>query len=345
MKRQRNFDIIMTVILTGMICALITMSDSAKQGAKEGWALCENIIIPSMLPIFILTNIIIKSRSAAIFEKLFGWLFERIFRLPRCAGSAVILGLVGGYPAGAVLTAHLYSDGLIDSKTAGRIMRFNFSGGVAFTITAVGTVCFGSTKIGIILYIINIVSELIICIFSAIFCRDKITESTVTPTRLGFADAMVEAVNTTVKSIAVMCAYIILFSAITSIVNLPEHLNPIIEITNGICKKEEFLPLPYCAAFIAFGGFCIHFQLIGTLREMKVNYISFLIGRVISALLSYGLASAYLYFFPQSASVFSNLSGSAGTALSQVNTGLSVVMIIGCAVVIFDIENKKLKLH
>ncbi|MFR5874919.1 MAG: hypothetical protein ACLUFN_00355 [Eubacterium sp.] len=345
MKKQKNSDIIITVIITGMIWVLVTMSGSAKSGAKEGWVLCENIIIPSLLPILILTNIIIKSRSADVFEALFGWLFERLFKLPKCAASAVILGLVGGYPAGAVLTSHLVRAGMINNKTAERIMRFNFSGGVAFTITAVGTVCFGSTKIGIVLYIINIISELVIGIFSAIFCKDKIVENTAAAPRLGFADAMVEAVNTTVKSIAVMCAYIILFSAITSVANLPEYLNPVIEITNGICKTEEFMPLSHCAAFLAFGGFCIHFQLIGILREMKVNYFRFFINRVISSALSYGFAKAYLYFFPQSASVFSNLSNNTSAALSQVNTGLSVVMIVGCAVVIFDIESKKLKLH
>lgn len=345
MKKYRNSDVIITFLLTGMIGVLITMSGSAKQGAKEGWALCENIIIPSLLPVLILTNIIIKSRSADVFEKLFGRLFERLFRLPRCAAGAIIFGLVGGFPAGAVLTSHLYSGGRIDDKTAERIMRFNFSGGVAFTITAVGTVCFGSTKIGIILYIINIVSEIIIGLFSAVFCKDKPENNTAPAPRLGFADAMVEAVNSTVRSIAVMCAYIILFSAITSIAKLPEYLNPVLEITNGICNREEFISLPYCAAFIAFGGFCIHFQLMGMLREMKVHYFSFFIYRVISALLSYGIAEAYLYFFPQSASVFSNLSENTSAAIGQVNTGLSVVMIIGCAVVIFDIESKKLKLH
>lgn len=345
MKRQKDFDIIITVILTALTGVLITMSGAAKQGAREGWALCENIIVPSLLPILILTNIIIKSRAANIFEHLFGRIFEHLFKLPGCTVSAVIFGLAGGYPAGAVLTSQLFSESLIDSKTAERIMRFNFSGGVAFTITAVGTVCFGSTKIGVILYIINILSELIICIFSALLCRDKAIQRTSAPPRLDFADAMVEAVNTTVKSIAVMCAYIILFSAVTSVVKLPEYLNPIIEITNGICKKDEFTPLPYCAAFLAFGGFCIHFQLMGTLREMKVGYFRFFINRIISALISFGLGEAYSYFFPQSASVFSNLSENTSSALVQVNTGLSVVMIIGCAVVIFDIENKKIKLH
>jgi hypothetical protein len=334
MNKQKDFDIIMTVILSCIIIVLITMSSDAKQGAKEGISLCENIIIPSLLPILILTNAIVKSRASNIFENIFGGLFKHIFKLPAASASAIIFGLISGFPAGAVLTSNLYNNNLINQKTAQRIMMFNFSGGIAFTITAVGTIYYKSTKIGIIIYIINIISNLLICIGSAILSKRVNYQQQKSPLRLGFSDALVEATNTTVKSIAVMCAYIILFSS-----------SPIFEITNGIFSNESIISLPLCAAFLSFGGFCIHFQLMGLLKEMNVNYLIFLIGRIISAMLSFVLAKLYLYFYPETANVFSNISSNTSTALSQVNTGLSIIMVIGCAVVIFDIEGKKLKLH
>jgi hypothetical protein len=344
MKRTKDFDIIITTILTGLILILIAMSSNAKQGAKQGLSLCENIIIPSLLPILILTNIIIKSRASKIFESLFGKLFEKIFKLPRCTATAVIFGLIAGYPSGTILTSQLYNQKLIDSKTAERIMYFNFSGGIAFTITAVGTICFGSTKIGIILYIINIISELIICIVSSFFYKSTVDEKSNNVKLLSFTDAMIQATETTVKSIAVMCAYITLFSAITNIFSLPEYITPLIEITNGICNAKS-LSLPVFATFLSFGGFCIHFQLIGMLNEMKVSYFKFLFGRICSSAISFILAKLYLAIFPESANVFSNISAPINSSLTQINTGLSLVMIIGCAVAIFDIEGKKLKLH
>lgn len=345
MNKQKDFDIIMTVILSCIIIVLITMSSDAKQGAKEGISLCENIIIPSLLPILILTNAIVKSRASNIFENIFGGLFKHIFKLPAASASAIIFGLISGFPAGAVLTSNLYNNNLINQKTAQRIMMFNFSGGIAFTITAVGTIYYKSTKIGIIIYIINIISNLLICIGSAILSKKVKYQQQKSPLRLGFSDALVEATNTTVKSIAVMCAYIILFSSITNIIKLPNLISPIFEITNGIFSNESIISLPLCAAFLSFGGFCIHFQLMGLLKEMNVNYLIFLVGRIISAMLSFVLAKLYLYFYPETANVFSNISSNTSTALTQVNTGLSIIMVIGCAVVIFDIEGKKLKLH
>lgn len=340
MKNAKNITI--TFILCSLIFILIFMSGEAKLGAKEGLTLCENIIIPSLLPILIITNIIIKTDCSNIFEKLFGALFEKVLRLPRCSSTAVIFGLIGGYPAGAVLTSHLYEQGYIDEKNAARIMRFNFCGGVAFIITAVGTICNQSTKTGAALYIINIISSLIICIISALFSKKHIYLKSEPQKKLNLSDALVESVEITVKSLLNMCAYIILFSALTGIANLPQYMNPLIEITNGICSKNVKLPFEYCAFFLAFGGFCIHFQLIGILRQIRMKYIDFLVFRVLGALISFAAAKIYLILFPDSISVFSNLSSSS-PQLFQVNTGLSLVMIIGCAVLIFDIENKKLK--
>jgi hypothetical protein len=344
MKRNKNFDIIITLLLIGIICVLIVMSSKAKQGAKDGIALCENIIIPSLLPILILTNIIIKSRASKVFEKVFSPLFEKVFKLPRCTSTAIIFGLIAGYPAGAVLTSHLYENNMIDSKRAQRIMYFNFSGGVAFTITAVGTVCFNNTRIGIILYIINIISAIIICIITSLFDKNEINNSSNQETTLGFTDAMVQATESTVKNIALMCAYIILFSSITNIISLPEYITSLFEITNGLFNTQS-MSLPWCAFSLSFGGLCIHFQLMGMLKSMNISYFKFLIGRLCSGIISFIIAKIYLFIFPQSEDVFSNITSPINSSLTQVNTGLSLIMIIGCAVAIFDIENKKLKLH
>lgn len=332
------------VFLTGAVIMLITMSNQAKQGAIEGINLCVQIIIPALLPILILTNMIMKSSGASVFEHLFGWFAEKVLKLPRCACCAVIFGLIGGYPAGTVLTAGLYEKGLIDKTDAKRIMSFNLCGGLAFIVTAVGEICLASKKIGWILYLCNLLAALIIAIFGGIFSKKRITTQTKAPLYLNLGDAMVEAVDCTVNSLLAMSCYIILFSALSSMVNLPVIITPIIEITNGICKDPSAFTIPQCAAFLAFGGFCIHFQLMGFLRKMEVGYLHFLLFRVIAAVLAYLAAFAYLRLFPQSAEVFSNMAPVVTISATQVNAGLSTIMIIGCAVLVFDIEGKKIKL-
>lgn len=329
-----------TLAICALIYALIYFSSSANQGAREGLRLCENIIIPSLLPILILTGIIIKSDCSKIFELLFGKFALAVLRLPECAAAAIVLGLIGGYPTGAVLTRELYLSKKISSDEAKRIMRFNFCGGCSFIITAVGAVRYNNIKTGVLLYIINIFSSLLIAVIGARFA-EKPTVSEQNNIRTEFSNAVIESVEISIKSILTMSAYIILFSSLAGMIDIPEFLTPVLEITNGIINTDKALPLHYCAMFLSFGGICIHMQLMGILGDMKIKYTDFLMFRIISALISFFTTAVVLQLFPQSEGVFSNLSSTA-PRLNQVNTGLSIIMILGCAVFILDIERRKI---
>lgn len=335
-------DNITTIALASIIILLITFSTSAKGGASNGLNLCESIIIPSLLPILIITSMITKSNCSLVIDRLFGLITQQIFKLPRCATGAIIFGLIGGYPTGTILTYQLYENGLISDSDAKRIMSFNMCGGVAFIITAVGTISLKSTRLGVMLYLSNIAASLFIALLSAIK-KPTPTTNTTNDARLPLADAMIESVDDSARAIINMSTYIILFSAIASIIPLPSALHPIIEITNGIIGRANPIPLPYISFFLCFGGLCIHFQLINLIRKMNIGYLYFLTTRLIASLLSLGITKIYLMIFPQADEVFSNIAQKTAH-LTQVNTGLSFVMILGCVIIIFDVENKKYKL-
>lgn len=338
MKKQA----LTAILLSGLIALIIVFSQDAKEGAQLGWTLSETVIIPSLLPILILTNIIITSHCSKVFEFVFGKVLGKVFSVPPDSAVAILFGLIGGYPAGAVLTRQLYNQGSIDSKTASRIMGFNFCGGVGFIIMVVGKVCYGSGKIGALLFLCNVLSSVIIGIITGL--SDKNTAPLPKKNNsLPFTEAMTRSVESSTKSIINMCAYIIVFSAINGIIRLPDWVNPILEITNGICTGGS-IPPHYCAFFLSFGGLCVHFQLIGIISEFGMKYSHFLLYRFAGAVLSFGLMRLYSCLFPGITSVFSNGTSAMTAQFAQVNTGLSVVLILGCAVLILDIEGKKLKL-
>jgi hypothetical protein len=309
---------IITATLFCIIIILIAFSKEAKQGAIEGINLCENIIIPSLLPILILSNTMVRLKSSTL--------------------SAVFFGLISGYPAGAVLTHSLYKEGLIDEKEAEGIMSFNFCGGCAFIISAVGSIVYKNIKAGIVLFACSVLSSLIIALIKRPVGIRK------GASHMRFNDALCAGVESSVKSLAAMSAYIILFSSLMDIVKLPDFLIPALEITNGVCKIEKLLPLPFCAFFLSFGGLCVHFQLFTFLRDMKISYFSFIINRILGASLSYFICRIILHFSDDTSLVSANLSPSLPFEISKLGGGLSLVMIIGCAVIIFDLENRKMKL-
>lgn len=330
-----------TFSLLALIVMIIMYSQKAKAGAAEGWGLCENVIIPSLLPVLILTGMIMSSNCCTLLENTVGRVVGRLFNVSPAAAVAIILGLISGYPAGAVLTDKLYQNDRVDRDTAVRIMKYNFSGGVAFVIMVVGRVCYGSSGIGAMLYLCNLFSSVVMGIVLGL--RHK--NVCITPSyerRAPLSEAMTQSVHSAVKSILSMCAYIILFSAVSGIFTLPDFINPLIEITNGICCASRRLPIDYCAFFLSFGGFCIHFQILGIINNFSMKYYEFLISRLAGALISFFTARILILAFPQYTDVFSAGALPVSFEFTQVNTGLSVIMVLGCAVLVLDIENRKL---
>lgn len=332
-----------SVGIFALIICFIVFSVRAKAQALEGMKLCLNVIVPTLLPILILTNTIIKSSSRVFLETVFSPL-ARLLRLPKCACCALILGLIGGYPTGAILSNELFNLHLIDNQTAKRLLRCGFCGGVAFIITAVGTIHLNSTKTGIIIYTVNVLSSIIICIADGIIHPN--TNKSTQEYSIGsqsFCDALINSIECSTKSVAVMCGCIVFFSAICGLVSIPPFAMPLIEITNGIFKFDGSISLPYLCFFLSFGGLCIHLQILNVIKSTGIGYIDFFVHRVVGGLISYFLGKGYILLFNPDTEVFSNIS-QITPRLNQINGSLSIILLASCIVIVVDLNNKKSKL-
>ncbi len=144
------------IILSAVAVLLIVFSGEMREGAYKGLALAENTIIPSLLPLLIIFLLIMKTGARDVIARALGFVSHYLFNLPMVTIPAVLMGLVGGYPTGALLTQELFLSQEIDGAQAARLLRFNFCGGCGFIITAVGTVTLLNPKAGLILFVSNI---------------------------------------------------------------------------------------------------------------------------------------------------------------------------------------------
>lgn len=317
---------------------MVIFSQGIKDGATKGIKLCFDIIIPSLLPMLIILGTIINSNIAKIINSIFGFICEKLFHLPKCCASVIIFGLIGGYPAGAILTHNLYKTNLINSSCAKRLLRFNFCGGIAFIITAIGDVWLNNAKIGAMLLLINITSSLLFGIINGI---GGTYENSRVQINTSLTTAITKAVESSLNSVLIMNCYIILFSAICATIKLPNHIIPIIEITSGMfCTKSFSFEL--MAFYLSFGGICVHFQLLNIIGDIGMKYYDFFISRLICGLISYFLGKVYTLLFPHDLQVFSNISEAVPKAF-EVNIGLSTMFVIGSIILVLDIHNKKSK--
>lgn len=336
MKKKTALVLIIQML---MAMVLIIFSKQARQGAADGLTLAENTIIPSLAPLLIIFLLIMKTGAKDLLARAFGFISVHVFNLPQITFPAIFFGLIGGYPMGALLTNELLKSGDIDEKQARRLLRFNFCGGCGFIITAVGTTVLNNTKAGAVLFLSNVISSVIIG-FALSFTEKRRNAPYYSYTeyrKLG--DVLSESVSDAVKSLLNMTAFIILFCAFNVVIDFPDFLVPVIEITSGICTNSRFA-IPMTSAYLAFGGFCIHFQLLFVVAQAKMKYADFLLFRLISAVISYGVSKILLIFIPIEEAVFSNASIKVAE-FSSVNTVLSVLMVIGCFVIVMDIRSKK----
>lgn len=335
---KKTVAVLQTTGLTMLIILFVIFSTKAKMQTIGGMKMCVNIIIPSLLPILILTNTAIKSEASTFFEFILTPV-ARLLKLPPTAVCAVFFGLIGGYPTGAILTKQLLEHGEIDDYTARRLLRFNFCGGIAFIITAVGTVRLNSTKTGVVIYIINLLSSIIICLIESLFEKKQPHKKQKT-TKQSFSSALVNSVEVSTKSIAIMCGYITFFSALSGLFTIPKPILPLIEITNGVFSAKQIISLPYLCFFLCFGGLCIHFQLFGIIKKADMHYFDFFIHRLAGGIISYFLGKCYIQIFEPNREVFSNISQITPIA-SEINSSLSLMLLASCVIIVVDLHNKK----
>lgn len=327
------------LILSAAAIVLIVFSAEMREGAYNGLVLAENTIIPSLLPLLILFLLIMKSGARDVMARAFGFVSHYLFNLPMVTVPAVIMGLVGGYPTGALLTQELFLSQEIDRAQAARMLRFNFCGGCGFIITAVGTATLLNRNAGLILFFSNVISSVLIG-FGLSFMQPRIKRGFYTYRESqSLGNAIADAVESSVKSVLGITAFVIFFGAVNHIAVLPKFILPIVEITNGLCSGETF-SLPEISGYLAFGGLCIHMQLLPSIVKCGMKYIDFLFFRVMSALLSYCVTKLMLLVFPMEQQVFFNESGRVAV-FSSVNIGLSVLLIVGCFVLVLDISSRK----
>lgn len=248
----------MILLFTAAIL-LIVFSAEMREGAYKGLALAENTIIPSLLPLLIIFLLIMKTGARDVLARAFGFVSHYFFNLPMVTFPAIIMGLVGGYPTGALLTQELFLSQEIDRAQAARMLRFNFCGGCGFIITAVGTATLLSPKAGLILFVSNITVSVLMG-FALSFTQPRMKKGFYSYRESPpLGNAIADSAEGAIKSMLSITAFVIFFGAVNHIASLPKFILPIVEITNGLCSGEKF-SLPEISGYLAFGGLCIHMQ-------------------------------------------------------------------------------------
>ncbi len=344
-KLKREYLSFILILLC--IFVLFRYPVQAKNGVIKGLEICLHTIIPSLFPFMALSTYIVKSNILSPFYKILSFPSKILFKQPPCATSVIIMSMVGGFPIGIKMANDLYTSNQITKEQAQRLCLFCMNGGPAFVITTVGLSMLGSIKAGIIIYASLCASAFISGIISSFIAdKNQISQAQTNDISLPLSSLSV-AISDSMQSILVICAWVILFSSATSCLkevhlgyNVYLTICSLIEVTNGCALLSGNISISIIAGLIGFGGFCIHFQVLAFIKNMKMKYKYFLVSRILNGVFSAIFTQFLTMFFPVETDVFSNFDKVTAYSFS-VSLPAFFVVIIMCIIMIFDIDRKK----
>ena len=314
-----------TVAVCGAVCAMLCLvlaPAEAIESARYGLSLCAELIIPSLLPFFVASALLIRLGVPQALGKLLSPLARRLWGVSGAGASAFFSGICGGYPLGAQTVAELYVTGQIEKAEAEKLLRFCNNSGPSFLVGVIGAGIFSSRAAGLLLYAVHVFAALLT---GLIFRRGEAPSSAPRSVReTGIAEALVASVRQAVSAVLSVCGFVVCFCVLSGLLDtlgfwaraaallsrLPAVdaqdaralLIGLLELSSGIGALRGLPPsggrLVLSAFLCGWGGLSVQFQTMAVLAETDLDARGHVLGRLISALLSALLALALLRFVP-----------------------------------------------
>jgi sporulation integral membrane protein YlbJ len=144
------------ILVGALLVSLLTLSlviypkegvEAAVAGLKVFW----DIVLPSLLPFFILSEIMLGMGVVHFIGVLLEPLMRPLFNVPGVGAFALSMGLAAGYPMDAVITAKFRRSGMCTRIEGERLLSFTNTADPLFIFGAVAVGMFGRPELGLLL--------------------------------------------------------------------------------------------------------------------------------------------------------------------------------------------------
>ena len=290
--------------------------------AKDGLMLWFNNVIPSLLPFIIGSNILSLTGFITFLSKITAPIMKKAFNISGYGSFAIITGFISGYPIGAKTVSELYENKYININEAQKLIMFTNNSGPLFILGTVAVSMLELPQIGIIIITAHYLSALTIGIllrnYNTVTSANKTNKNldcktASSPQPLG--TILSKSIKNSVESILSIGGFVILFSVISKILEITKFseittkiftplfellkidttviypiVTGIIEITNG-CKNMSYFSqnittIAIITGIISWGGFSIHAQAIGFLKNLKLRLNLYFLAKATQSILS-----------------------------------------------------------
>ncbi|HZJ57016.1 MAG TPA: sporulation integral membrane protein YlbJ [Clostridia bacterium] len=221
-----------SLVIIILVIAYPKQSLSASLKGLDTWL---NIVLPALLPFFIVSEIMIELGVVDLLSTLLNPIMRPIFNCPGHSSFVWIMSITSGYPTGPKLIASLYKEGSITKDEGQRMLAFCNNSGPLFMIGAVGIGILNNPEAGKVIAVSHLLGSLILGILFRFYGKGNLEKGRAyTPNRSGesvfkhhakadiqdnkpFGRILGESVQNCMEAQLIIGGFIILFSVIINL--------------------------------------------------------------------------------------------------------------------------------
>ncbi|MDY3692125.1 MAG: sporulation protein [Dysosmobacter sp.] len=287
--------------LGGVLVLFLAEAGFVRAAAAEALSLCAGSVIPALFPFLVVSSLLLSLGLGELLSPMLAGLMEPLFRVDGAGSSALLLGLVGGYPIGAKTAADLYRGGRLSRPEAERLLAFCNNSNPVFLISVLGVGVFGSVRAGVWLWLIHLLSALL----TGLLFRNhggparRQAGGTAAFQAVSLSAAFVAAVRESLSGMLSVCAFVTFFYVLARpLASLGGWLGPVLV---GLTELFSLTPLLrpdrfgfiLASAMAGWGGLSVLCQTAAVLEGSGLRLQSCAAGKAVQGLLA-GLLAALL---------------------------------------------------
>ena len=316
-----------SVIIIMFMVYIIKYPQSSTDIVLRGLNLCYLVIIPVIFPFLAFSKMIINSPVFAFLGKILNKPAKFLFGVSGEYANAVFIGSILGFPIGAktVREVYLLNKNEKNKNEAERTLAFCNNCSISFAISVAGISVFGSFKVGIYLFCVQLISAVITgIIIKFIFKAKTHPKSPLLKGGVDNADGglqkksntnLAETISESVSGILNICGTVLFFFIVSNVLFeflksapfLTDLLNPdkhgnfpgiikttisgVFEISSGIYALANLnisviYKLILASVILSWTGISVHFQIMYILKDIDLSLKPYFTGKIIHAIIS-----------------------------------------------------------
>lgn len=175
--KQTIHTILFSSITVFITVSLIRFPDQVLEASIRGLSMWWEVVFPSLLPFFIVAELLIAFGVVRFLGVLFEPVMRPIFNIPGVGSFGWVMGMASGYPTGAKIATRLREEKQLSQVEAERLVSFTNNSSPLFIFGAISVGFFHDAKLGVLLAVCHYVGNTIVGICMRFYRRREEKQS------------------------------------------------------------------------------------------------------------------------------------------------------------------------